>query len=199
MIRVFSAALMLALLPLTAAAEKIPLSALSSYINGLKQVETTFTQVDDDGTLQTGKLFINRPGRMRFEYDRNNGLVIAGGKQLAIFDPKGDGAPEQYPLELTPLNLILEQNVSLTRSGVVVDHTADDTSTYVVVQDPRHPEYGSMQLVFSKDPVELRQWVIAQNGSVTTIILGPLRRKTDLSDFLFDISFEMARRKGEDD
>lgn len=195
MTRLLTAALIAALLPVAAHAEKVSLSRLSSYLRGLTKIETTFTQVDADGQLQTGKLYMHRPGRMRFEYARNDGLVIAGGRQLAIFDPKGDARPEQYPLELTPLNLILAADASLTKPGVVVDHTADDTSNYVVVQDPAHPEYGSMQLVFSENPVELRQWVIAQNGSVTTIILGPLRRVSAMPDTLFNIPFEINRRK----
>lgn len=200
MFRPFRAALVLALVcaPLMAQADKIPLSKLSAYLNALTQVETTFTQVDADGRLQTGKLFIHRPGRMRFEYDRNDGVVIAGGQQLAIFDPKGDATPESYPLDLTPLNLILQKRVRLTKPGVVLGHTADDSSTYVVVQDPEHPNYGSIQLVFSDNPVELRQWVIAQNGEVTTVILGPLRRVNDLSAFLFSIPHEIDRRTEQD-
>ena len=75
------------LLPFPAAAEKLPLKDISAYLNGLTTVEADFTQVNADGTISTGKIYIKRPGRVRFEYgppDRS--LVIAGGQNVAIFD-----------------------------------------------------------------------------------------------------------------
>ena len=53
-----------------AAAEKISLPALSAYLNGVKTARAPFTQVSDDGSLATGTLYLMRPGRARFEYDR---------------------------------------------------------------------------------------------------------------------------------
>ncbi len=64
---------------------------LSRYINSLQTVEADFTQVNSDGTIATGKMYMNRPGRVRFEYappDRT--LVMAGEGQVAIFDPKSN-------------------------------------------------------------------------------------------------------------
>ena len=179
-----------------ALADPVPLSALSRYLTDLGTVETTFTQVAGDGSLATGKLYIQRPGRMRFEYDPpNNALVIAGGGSLAIFDPVSDGVPTQYPLNRTPLHLILAREVDLARSNMVVDHTGDATATRVVAQDPERPELGTIELVFSSDPVELRQWIITdQDGGVTTVILGALQPRERLSAFLFNITFETEER-----
>jgi outer membrane lipoprotein-sorting protein len=157
------------LVPLPALAEKLPLATISDYLNGLGTVETDFTQINPDGSIATGKIYIKRPGRVRFEYappDRS--LVIAGGQQVAIFDSKSNQPPEQYPLKRTPLNLILAENIDLTRSNMVVGHSDDGTSTRVIAQDPEHPEYGTIELAFTSDPVELRQWVITDDlGSKT--------------------------------
>jgi outer membrane lipoprotein-sorting protein len=133
---------------------------------------------------------------VRFEYappDRS--LVIAGGQQVAIFDAKSNQPPEQYPLKRTPLNLILAERIDLGRASMVVGHTADGTSTRVRAQDPEHPEYGSIELVFTADPVELRQWVITDDlGAETTVILGELAKGGSLSARLFDITAETAAR-----
>ncbi|MDG1497224.1 MAG: outer membrane lipoprotein carrier protein LolA [Amylibacter sp.] len=68
-------------------AEKISLGNISDYINGLKMVEADFEQVNSDGSIDTGKLYIRRPGKMRLEYEApNNALVIAGAGSVAIFD-----------------------------------------------------------------------------------------------------------------
>lgn len=184
------------LLPLSAAAERLSLATLSDYLNGLTTVESDFTQINADGTISTGKIFIQRPGRVRFEYappDRS--LVIAGGQQVAIFDAKSNQPPEQYPLKRTPLNLILGQDIDLGRADMVVGHFEDGTSTRVRAQDPEYPEYGSIELVFTSDPVELRQWVITDDlGSQTTVILGEMIKGGKLGASLFDITAETAKR-----
>lgn len=185
------------LLPFPALAEKISLGTLSKYLNDLTTVEADFTQINSDGTISTGKIYIRRPGRVRFEYappDRS--LVIAGGQQVAIFDAKSNQPPEQYPLKRTPLNLILAANIDLGRAKMVVGHREDGTSTRVRAQDPEHPEYGAIELVFTANPVELRQWVITDDlGAQTTVILGEMKKGGQLGASLFDITAETARRK----
>lgn len=111
MIRLLIAPLVLALSVHTAsAAEKLSLNEISKYLNALKSAKGAFTQINDDGTISTGTIYIRRPGRARFEYNPpDEALVVAGGGQLAIFDNKSNQPPEQYPLKRTPLNLILRK------------------------------------------------------------------------------------------
>jgi outer membrane lipoprotein-sorting protein len=179
-----------------ALADKLSLKTLSGYLNGLGTVEAEFTQVNSDGSVSTGKLFIKRPGRVRFEYNPpDKALVLAGGQQVAIFDGKSNVPPEQYPLKRTPLNLILAENINLGKASMVVGHTSDATTTRVKAQDPEHPEYGTIELVFSAEPVELRQWIITDDlGQQTTVILGEMKKGKKLGDGMFSISQEMDKR-----
>ncbi len=180
-----------------AQAQIIPLAELSRYFNAFTTAEGEFTQINADGTLSTGRLFIRRPGRMRFEYDPpERSLVMAGGSQLAVFDGRSNQGPNQYPLRQTPLNIILEQNVDFTRARMVVGHSTDGTTTTVVAQDPENPQYGSIRLVFSANPTELRQWVVRDDtGAETTVILGNMQFGGQLSAFLFDITAETTARQ----
>ncbi len=173
--------------PAAWATEKLPLSEISTYLNGLKTVQTTMTQINGDGTLSTGKLWLQRPGRMRFEYDPpDSAVVVAKGGTVIIHDPKSNQPPEQYPLSKTPLSIILARNVDLARAGMVVGHDFDGTSTIVSAQDPENPEYGRIDLLFTGDPVELRKWVVHDGaGSRTTVILGPLTKGNSLNQNLF--------------
>ena len=182
--------------PLPAAAEIIPLATLSDYLNALTTVESDFTQINADGSISTGKIYIHRPGRVRFEYSPpDRSLVIAGGQQVAIFDAKSNQPPEQYPLKRTPLNLILAQDIDLDRASMVTGHIEDGTSTRVRAQDPENPEYGTIELVFTADPVELRQWVITDDlGAQTTVILGELIKGGTLGASLFNITAETEKR-----
>ncbi len=175
----------------------IPLAELSRYFNSFQTAQGDFTQINPDGTLATGRIFIRRPGRARFEYDPpEQSLVMAGGGQVAIFDGRSNQGPNQYPLRQTPLNLILERNVDFENRNMVVGHVTDGTTTTIVAQDPENPQYGSIRLVFSANPTELRQWVIRDDtGAETTVILGNMQFGTTLSARLFNITAEMDARQ----
>lgn len=178
------------------AAAQIPVSEISRYLNSFRTAQAEFTQINSDGSISTGDLSLRRPGNARFDYDRpNRGLVIAGGQQVAIFDPKSNTAPEQYPLSQTPLSLILADNVNLGRSNMVVRHGGDATQTTITLQDPANPQYGNIQLVFTPAPTTLRQWVITDDaGQQTTVVLGDMRTGVQLGAGRFSIPQEVQRR-----
>jgi len=169
-------------------ADKIPLADISQYLNQLETATAPFTQINDDGSLSTGTLYIKRPGRVRFEYDPPEAaVVVAGGGAVVIFDPKSNTEPDTYPLSRTPLSIILAPTVDLDRADMVTGHGYDGTATIVQAQDPEHPEYGNIQLSFTADPVELRRWVINDSGGgQTTVILQTLETGGRLGDTLFN-------------
>lgn len=177
-------------------AEKISLKDLSAYLNTISSAATDFTQVNADGSVAMGKLFIKRPGRVRFEYaPPDQSLVLASGGTVAIFDAKSNQPPEQYPLSRTPLNLILAENVNLGRAKMVVGHAEAENTTRVMAQDPDHTEYGTIELVFTADPIALRQWIITDDlGQQTTVILGDLDPEQSFKPSLFSIEVEKQKR-----
>lgn len=170
-----------------ALAERLPLSEISQYLNKMQTAEAPFTQINDDGSLSTGTLYIKRPGRVRFEYDPPEAaVVVAGGGAVVIFDPKSNTEPETYPLNRTPLSIILARTVDLERANMVTGHGYDGTATIVTAQDPENREYGNIQLMFTADPVELRKWVITDSGGgQTTVVLQELQTGGEISDILF--------------
>jgi hypothetical protein len=103
-----------------------------------------------------------------------------------IHDPKSNQPPETYPLKRTPLSIILARNVDLGRANMVVGHKFDGTSTIDRAQDPEHPDYGSIELMFTGNPVELRKWVVHDSaGGQTTVVLGAMETGMSLSSGLF--------------
>jgi outer membrane lipoprotein-sorting protein len=188
-LRILMVPVLWAAMALPAAAEKLSLPEISAYLNRLQTAQGAFTQVNEDGTISTGRILLKRPGRVRFEYDPpEEALVVADGDTVGIIDPRSNDGPQGYPLHRTPLKIILANNVDLTRERMVVGHASDGKTTTVRAQDPEHPEYGSIDLVFTGDPVELRQWVIHDgSGGSTTVILGDLRTGVRLADERFVI------------
>lgn len=173
-----------------ASADKLTLDEISAYLNGIGSAQTSFTQVNGDNSISTGTLMIKRPGRARFEYDPPAAaLVMAGGGQIAIFDLKSNEPPENYPLRRTPLWVILERNVNLKERDVIVGHDYNGKVTTITAQDPKNPDRGSIELHFSDNPVQLRQWVIQDgSGTETTVVLGDLNRNVRLENKLFNIT-----------
>lgn len=158
------------------AAAEVTLAEASAYLNGFAGAEGEFTQIADDGSIATGTVRLQRPGRMRFEYDPPlEQLVVAGGGQVAVFDGRSNAPPEQYPLSRTPLSIILAPKVDLSRARMVTGVRTEGPTTTITARDPDNPDYGSLDLVFTDDPVELRQWVVRDaQGGATTVVLGEL-------------------------
>lgn len=177
-------------------ADKLSLSEISAYLNDLKSAKAEFTQINDDGTISTGDISILRPGRIRFDYNPpDKSIVLASQGQVMVLDAKSNQSPDKFPLASTPLGLILARNVNLGQANMVVGHVSDGPTTTVIAQDPKHPEYGDIQLIFTGEPVQLRQWVIRDGaGQSTTVILGDLKTDVSFSARVFDMDEAMRKR-----
>ena len=187
MMRILMVPALCAAMALPAAAQQLSLAEISNYLNGLQTAKGEFTQVNADGSISTGEILLKRPGRVRFEYDPpEETLVVSNGDTVGIIDPRSNER-QGYPLHRTPLKIILARNVDLTRERMVVGHGSDGPTTTVRAQDPENPDYGSIDLVFTRDPVELRQWVINDQNGSTTMILGDLQTGVRLDNDLFEI------------
>ncbi len=189
-----------ALIALTVAApamaEKLSLPVLSNYLNGLSTVQAEFTQTNDDGSRADGTVTIKRPGRMRLEYGGgvNDPLVIAGGGQVAVFDPGSNEPPQRFPASKTPLSIILARDIDLSKARMVTSHTERNGDTYVRAQDPDNPEYGAIDLIFGAGPI-LKAWVVYdEGGGQTTVQLRKMSMGGSVPDRLFNIRSEADRR-----
>ena len=183
--------------PLAAAAQQLSLNEISGYLNQLRTAKGDFTQINDDGSISSGTIYIKRPGKVRFEYNApDSGLVVSGANTVVIYDKKSNQPAETYPLARTPLSIILAENVNLGRAKMVTGHSYDGTATTVTAQDPANPQYGNIQMKFTGNPVQLRQWIINDgNGSATTVVLGDMQVGGNISNSLFDTAGARAGSK----
>lgn len=180
-----------------AAAQIIALDRISRYFNSIRTAEARFTQVNDDGSRSTGVLYMHRPGRIRFDYDDPlDVLVLASAGQVGIFDGASNlGKAERYPLNQTPLALILARNVDISNSSVVRRHYEEGGVTTVLVQDPRRRELGHVELKFRDAPVRLVGWrTVDGGGSTTELFLSEFKTGADYPTSLFSITSEERRR-----
>ena len=160
----------------------------TDYLQRLGTVTARFSQTDANGASSTGVLYLQRPGKARFEYDPPAGLlVVSDGSFVGVSDRRLKTFNE-YPLGRTPLALLLSREVRLDRGAVVtgVQQGADDFS--IALRDGRGQAEGRLTLLFRSDPVALRGWnIVDAQGRQTEVRLGSLTAASHLAPGLFYI------------
>jgi outer membrane lipoprotein-sorting protein len=156
---VFSPAKSNASSPLSAADEALIIQ-VESYLNGLSALTANFLQVAADGSTRTGKAWLERPGKMRFEYDAPDPqLLVAGFGLLVYHDPQLDQTTN-IPLSATPLGILLANHVVLSGDVTVTNIERDPGENRITLIRTGKANEGSLTLVFGTNPLELRQWIV---------------------------------------
>jgi len=168
-------------------ADQSLVTQVESYLNSQKGLTANFLQVAADGSTRTGKAWLERPGKMRFEYDPpDKQLLVAGFGLLVYYDPQLDQTTN-IPLGSTPLGILLSKHVDLTSGNVIV--TAIDREPgeddITVIRRGKAGQ-GSLTLVFGTNPLELRQWLVTDaQGKQTRVSLYDIVPGGPYPDSLF--------------
>jgi outer membrane lipoprotein-sorting protein len=141
-------------------------------LRGISTMQADFTQTDRNGQAVKGKLTLKRPGRIRFEYDNVNMLVVSNGSSLTLVDYDVNQR-ERWPISNSPLGALLDPNRDVKRYGKLLP-TTNPNVVSVEVKDAGKPQFGTITLVFVRNAsapggLELASWVAldAQNKRTT--------------------------------
>lgn len=177
-------------IPSALRAQEVVLVEVSKYLNQLRQLTGRFTQINSDGSRSSGTYYLQRPGKIRFEYDGGQAMVIADGINIGVFDAKSNAGVQRYLLRATPLRFLLRDRIDLTQENLARGASSKDGYTTVVLQDPKAPRDGSMSLVLRNRPPTLTQWTVQEKtGQRTTVVLETLERASNLERRLFNIEY----------
>jgi outer membrane lipoprotein-sorting protein len=153
--------------PLTAA-DQADLARVESYLNAIRTLQAGFLQVSSDGSVARGRLFLARPGRLRFEYDPPaDGLLISDGTWLIHYDAQLKQA-NQLPLDLTPASFLVREPVRLSGEVTVTRLQRGANVLRVTIVRTSDPGSGSVLLTFSDNPMSLQQWIVTDALGVET-------------------------------
>lgn len=165
------------------------LDRVSAYLNSLKSVKGEFSQIAQDGEMSEGVFYMLRPGRMRFDYSepKDAPVLIADGEYFAVEDRKMKSTA-RYPLEATPLNLLLRKDVDLASDSRVVQVEHQPGILSVTARDSKGFAQGELTLIFRDPGLELRNWIIRDaQGYYTTIAVRDIREGVKIDPALFVI------------
>ncbi len=170
------------------AADKTLISKVEAYLNDQKGLTANFLQVAPDGSTRTGKAWLERPGKMRFEYDPPDPQLLVAGFGVLVYHDPDLGQTTNIPLGSTPLGILLAKHVDLTSGNVAVtaiERQPGEDDITLIRRDK--PAAGSLTLVFGTDPLELRQWVVTDaQGKQTRVSLYDIKPGGPYPDSLFE-------------
>jgi outer membrane lipoprotein-sorting protein len=171
--------------------QKAQAARVSSYLSSLQTLVGNFVQVGPDGSKTKGDFYIQKPGKVRFEYEAPSPIaIIADGSSLAVRDTKL-ATQDIYPLSQTPLRFLLSDRIDLLKDTNVVNVTADDIYISVTIEE-KQALIGTSRLMLMvgvKDG-QLKQWTVTDpQGYDTTIAVYNLDSSKKVDAGLFKIDF----------
>jgi outer membrane lipoprotein-sorting protein len=171
--------------------QKAQAAKVSAYLSSLQTLVGNFVQVGPDGSKTQGDFYIQKPGKVRFEYDPPNPIdIVADGSSLVVRDRKL-ATQDVYPLSQTPLRYLLSDRIDLMKDTNVVNVTADDLFVSITIEEKQALIGTSrlMLMVGAKDG-QLKQWTVTDpQGYDTTVAVYNLDAGKKLDPGMFKIDF----------
>jgi outer membrane lipoprotein-sorting protein len=136
------------------------LARIQTYLNGLKTLKAQFLQLAPNGATARGTAWLDRPGRMRFQYDPPSPLLLVAGHGLVVFHDSQLNQTSNIPLGQTPLGILLRDNVSFGGDITVSGIQRQPGMIQVTIYQTARPGDGTLTLNFADNPLALRQWTV---------------------------------------
>jgi outer membrane lipoprotein-sorting protein len=165
---------------------------VNTYLSSVLTMVGDFTQIAPDGSRTTGKFYLQKPGRVRFEYNPPSPVeLIADGQSMVVRDRKL-ATQDLYPLSQTPLRFLLADRIDLIKDTDLVGVYSDNAFVTMVIEQ-RQIIGGTyrLMLMFSTKNLELKQWTVTDpQGYDTTVAVFNLDKTKKPDPDMFKINYE---------
>jgi outer membrane lipoprotein-sorting protein len=165
---------------------------VSSYLTSVQTLVGDFVQVGPDGGRTEGQFYIQKPGKVRFEYNPPAKIdVIADGDSVVVRD-RNLATQDLYPLSQTPLRFLLSDRIDLLKDTSLISVSADDVFVTIVIED-KNALVGThrLMLMFGAKDFQLRQWTVTDpQGYDTTVAVYNLDSSKKPDPGMFKITYE---------
>lgn len=157
--------------PLIGEEQTQAVARINGYFNSITNLQGSFDQIDATNKRTTGRFYVQRPGKIRFDYAPPSALrIVADGHFLAIEDGTLKTV-EKYPIESTPFRLLLTDSVDLSRDARIIGVERQEGTLAISLEDKAGSAAGRMKLYFESDPkMQLKQWTISDAQGLTTTV-----------------------------
>jgi outer membrane lipoprotein-sorting protein len=163
--------------------------AIADHFSAVKTMQGEFVQFGPRGDQTSGKFFIERPGKLRFNYDSPSPMrviadgsnVVVGNVQLKTWDT--------YPLSKTPLSLLLASKIDLS-ADMVRSVKAEPALTTIVLGSRTIFGDSTITMMFDSKSYDLRQWTVTDNqGKDTSVVINNVKSNVSFDESVFRIPY----------
>ena len=159
---------------------------IQETLNGITTLKGRFQQIAPDGRRSTGVVWLDRPGRMRFEYDKPSPLLLVAGHGLVVFHDASLNQTTNIPEGQTPLGLLLGPDIQFGGATTVTAFQRLPGQVQVTLQRAATPGDGTLTLVFADQPLALVAWtVVDAQARQTTVRLFDVQYGGSFDQSLF--------------
>lgn len=192
----FAAFVFMSALVLGATSQAAPLSLdnkedvarVEAYLNNITTFKARFLQINAEGKIAEGDVFLRRPGRARFEYEPPAQILVVADGTWLIFHDKELEETTRLPLYSTPISVLLKEDVVLAGDVTVTSVEKEANTLRINIIDTEEPEEGGITLVFSDKPLQLRKWLVTDaQGNSTSVTLSDMQRSIQIEPELFTL------------
>jgi outer membrane lipoprotein-sorting protein len=182
------AALAVATAPATAQGND--LATVQRFLTAAETMTANFSQTDRNGRMLSGVLTLKKPGKIRFQYEKGVPLLIVSDGKAFTFIDYSVKQVQRWPIGNSPLGVLIDPSRDLSRFAKVIPSPNSDVLS-VEANDPKHPEFGHITMVFARDAAApaglmLQGWVaLDSQGNRTTIRLSGQKFNGPVSDGAF--------------
>ncbi len=171
--------------------------AISKHFSGVPSLKGEFIQFGPKGEQTGGRFYLQRPGKIRFDYDKPSPIsVFSDGKTVAINNKKLK-TWDFFPLSKTPLRLLLASRIDVNDKAIKSVKTETDLTT-IVLGDKSVFGDSKITLMFDPQNFELRQWTITDNqGKDTSVMIFNVEKNVKISKKRFRINYQLIRADAE--
>jgi chaperone LolA len=163
------------------------LQRIENYLNNIKSMEATFVQMASNGATAEGRLFIKKPNKIRMEYAEPTNVLIVGDGNFIVYNDLDLDQVTHINYSDIPASLILSNEIKIDGQKLkVIDFYQDSGSTSITLDYADKGDIGPITLVFSNNPLELKQWKIVDPQSVeVSVSLYDAKKDIEISDDVF--------------
>lgn len=140
--------------------DQADLARIETYLDGLRSLKAHFLQVAPNGAISQGTVWLERPGRMRFQYDPPTPFLLVAGHGLLVFHDASLNQTSNIFLGQTPLGILLADHVRLGGDVTVTGMQRLPGQLQVSLVRTASPGDGTLTLIFADNPLALRQWTV---------------------------------------
>lgn len=146
------------------------------YLRSLDTAQADFILKDSNGAKLSGIFKLDRPGRLRFDYNEVKDFIVADGYFIYFYDAQME-EQTNAPIGQTLADFLLRKDIKLTGDVTVTDVTKSNGQTAITLIQTAEPGAGSLQLFFSDVPFQLTRWIVRDStGAVSEIMLKNMQR-----------------------